>query len=100
MPVQPRCELYGQINISMNTLAFILKGCLRTCTILNTTKLSVKPVLVAVVHRITWDGAELFPITAQHLWAEDIFVATTVTQRLHHSVNLCLEHLRQLKVNK
>ena len=82
-----------------NTSAFILKECLRTCTILNITQQNfVKPVLVAVVHGITWDGAELFPITAQHLWAEDIFVATTVTQRLHHSVNLCLEHLRQLKV--
>lgn len=43
-------------------------------------KTSIKPVLVAVVHGISWDGAKLLPITAQNLRTEDVLVATTVTQ--------------------
>ena len=50
------------------------------------------PVLETVVLRVSRDGAQLFPVAAQHLRIERVFTATTVTQRLHDRINLLFEN--------
>lgn len=55
------------------------------------------PAGVTIVFRVSWNGAQLFPVTAQHLWVECIFASAAIAECLHHRIDFLLEHFGQLK---
>lgn len=54
------------------------------------------PAGVTVVLRVSWNGAQLLAVAAQHLRVECVFSAATIAQRLHNWIDLLLKYLRQL----
>ena len=54
----------------------------------------VSPVLIAVVDGLSRNGTQLFPIATQYLRTEGVFYTTTISQWLHHTVDLLLKYFR------
>lgn len=55
------------------------------------------PASVTIVFRVSGNGAQLFSVTAQHLWVECIFSSAAIAECLHDRIDFLLKHFGQLK---